>query len=154
MNLSLSRVGILVGVVGLVTGLVLAARRAERLWPVEEIAGTERLAVDMEKQREEILDRLEQKRDIARKVIAGELTLLDAAHRYQVINESGPHFYWEGFRVYHDGDTDEERHCREVADRVEGELVATDPCLGLALRARLLTELEKWKAKNKSKQGQ
>jgi hypothetical protein len=151
MNLRLSRGWILVGAWALLAGLFLAGRRAEHIWPGEKPDKAERLAAEEEKRCEEIRDRLEQKGHIARKVISGQLTLLEAAHRYQELDESGSPFSWDTFRVVQDGATDEERHCREVVDWVEVEAMETDPCVALALRARLLRELEKWKAQGKSK---
>jgi hypothetical protein len=73
---------------------------------------------------------------------AGRLTLLGAAARFRALDLAPPAFHWKAFRAAFRGDSDEERHCREVIAWVEMELEQTDPCLALATRARLVAELE------------
>src|SRR5262245_34878517 len=51
-------------------------------------------------------------------VVAGRLTLLEAAARYRDLDEREPGFNWEKFRLYYDCGSDEERFCRQVIDFV------------------------------------
>jgi hypothetical protein len=53
---------------------------------------------------------------IARRVRAGQLTLLEAAERFRDLNEAAADFSWQGFRRSYVGVSDDERCCRQVID--------------------------------------
>jgi hypothetical protein len=132
---------------GLLVGtLILAAavgRKAERAGLAEMGGGAVRHPGDKaEQQIRALLDRSSRKRHLVGELLAGRLTLLEAAGQFRAVNRAPPRFHWEGFRAFYQGDSDEERHCREVVALVEMELEETDPCLRLATGARLVCELE------------
>ena len=58
--------------------------------------------------------RLEARTRIARKLIDGRLSLLEAADRYRDLNETAADFDWYGFRHSYPGQSDDERTCRQV----------------------------------------
>src|SRR5262249_8804642 len=124
--------------------LILAAgRRPQRAGLAQEGAGP---ATDHEQERERsgaLLARGDQRDQTIRELLAGRLTLLEAAARFRALDRAPPAFDWEVFRSAYPGDSDEERHCRKVIGWVEVELNQTDPCLALATCARLLGQLEK-----------
>jgi hypothetical protein len=86
--------------------------------------------------------RFKQKSQVVRELLAGRLTLLEAAARFRALDHAPPPFNWEMFREVHRGDSDEERHCREVIVGVEAELIDSDPCLCLAICEQLERELQ------------
>jgi hypothetical protein len=75
---------------------------------------------------------------VAAKVLAGRLTLLEAAARFRDLDRGPPAFDWEHFRAGTPNMSDEERHCREVINRV----ASTWPDEA-AVVVRLERELEK-----------
>jgi hypothetical protein len=77
------------------------------------------------------------RRDLTLRVIAGELTLQEAAARFRKLNEEAPDFSWTALRLEFPGASDEEHCCWQVIRWVEGELVA-DPARLAAVRKRLL----------------
>jgi hypothetical protein len=86
--------------------------------------------------------RIEHRKDLIRELLAGQLTLLETAAHFRALDRSSPSFNWDRFRRVTPGDTDEERHCREVIGWVETELGWTDPCLALATCNWLKGELQ------------
>jgi hypothetical protein len=58
--------------------------------------------------------RLDARTRIARKLIDGRLSLLEAADRYRDLNETAADFDWYGFRHSYPGQSDDERTCRQV----------------------------------------
>jgi hypothetical protein len=86
--------------------------------------------------------RLATRRDLTLRVIAGELTLQEAAARFRTLNEETPGFYWDNFRNFDfefPGASDEECCCWQVIRWVEGELGA-EPTRLAAVRKRLLAQ--------------
>ncbi len=61
----------------------------------------------------------EERRQIARRVIDGTSTLVEAAAAMRRIDRRSPQFRWEAFRAVAPQTTDAERHCREVIFWVE-----------------------------------
>jgi hypothetical protein len=59
---------------------------------------------------------------VARDVVAGRLTLLEAAGRFRALCQAVPDFQMDLFREFHPGASDEERFCRAVINTVEGVL--------------------------------
>jgi hypothetical protein len=72
-------------------------------------------------------------------LLAGRLTLLEAAARYRDLDEKEPGFNWEHFRLYYDCGSDEERFCRQVIDFVRAHF--EDPERAAAAAAPLEGEL-------------
>jgi hypothetical protein len=64
----------------------------------------------------------EARQRVARQVLAGKLSLLQAASRYQDLNESHDDFAWDQFRVDFAGSNDDERACRQVIQFAKIEL--------------------------------
>src|SRR5262245_14825500 len=58
------------------------------------------------------LPRLLRKQRISERVIAGQMSLLEAAAHFRAFDHQPPAFHWDTFRLTHRGDTDEEKHCR------------------------------------------
>jgi hypothetical protein len=85
--------------------------------------------------------RAAEKRALARAVIAGRLSLLQAAARFRDLNARPPAFPWEAFRQTYPGDSDDERHGREVIQFVRQE-VQLRPGAGPAMVGRLEAELQ------------
>jgi hypothetical protein len=129
----------------LVGGLILAGavgRRVERV-VVEEGAGLVPDRGDETEQVRAILDRIARKSLVVEDLVAGRLTLLQAASHFRALNLEPPPLRRDVYHYADRGDTDEERYCREVIDWVQMHLEETDPCLSLATSARLVDELEK-----------
>jgi hypothetical protein len=94
-------------------------------------------------------DRVSQVRKrLARQVIAGQMSLLQAAGRYLDLNESFDDFSWEGFRTRFRGATDLERACRQVIEFVWCEL-SDDPRAGESATEKLEAELDSLLRNNK-----
>lgn len=85
------------------------------------------------------LHRFDARKRIARELLAGRLTLLEAAERFRDLAEANPEFSWEGFRSRFPGASDDERHARHViyAVGMEGD----DPGRARVVVARLEAEL-------------
>jgi hypothetical protein len=75
--------------------------------------------------------RLERKERVTRALLAGRLSLLEAAAYFRALNHGSPEFYWEGFRTRIPGATDDERHCNSVIDSA---------CLSVSRRDRARAE--------------
>jgi hypothetical protein len=82
------------------------------------------------------------KYDIARAAIDRRLTLLEAAECYRAINRSWTRFQADEHRRLYPGNTDVERHCREVIRWVHRVLQETNPSLSQALVTQLEEELQ------------
>jgi hypothetical protein len=95
--------------------------------------------------REAVDRRAAEKSALAREVIEGRLPLLQAAARFRDLNARPPAFNWGAFRQTYPGDSDDERHCREVIQfvRQEGpQRPGADPSLVGRLEAELRGLLE------------
>jgi hypothetical protein len=131
-----------VGLVGVLLLAAVADRRAQRANPGPEDSRAAGPDQEAQTQLRAIDDRRARKGRIVAALIAGRLTLLEAAGRFRALDRGPPPFHWEEFHAHYQGDSDEERHCHEVLAWVEIELADTDPCLLVATHARLLDELE------------
>ena len=80
--------------------------------------------------------RLAERERLAGDVIAGRLTLLEAAARFRDLDEQNPGFDWGIFRSTYAGASDDERLCRQVLAFVESEPGGT------AVLGRLEAELQ------------
>jgi hypothetical protein len=81
------------------------------------------------------------KDQVVQAVLAGRLTLLEAAALFRALDRGPPTFHWDSFRARWPGDSDDERHCHEVIDFMASAAIRDDPCKGKALRERLQAEL-------------
>jgi hypothetical protein len=84
--------------------------------------------------------RIAEKNALTSEVIEGRLPLLQAAAQFRDLNARPPALAWETFRHVYPGDTDDERHCRQVIQFVR-EAVQLRPGADLALPGRLEAEL-------------
>ncbi len=78
---------------------------------------------------------------VAQELIAGRLTLFEAAERFRELSVADPHYNWAAFRFAYQCPTDEERFCRHVIVVVKSELVDRDPAAAIAVAKRLEREL-------------
>jgi hypothetical protein len=81
------------------------------------------------------------KRQALAEVVAERLTLREAAARFRQADLVNPIFPWDAFPDLYPGDTDGERHCREVIHHVRLEL-RDEPARAAAVVARLEGELQ------------
>jgi hypothetical protein len=77
-------------------------------------------------------------------LLAGELTLFEAAIRFRDLSERGPPFDWENFRRVYPGRSDEERFCRKVIAEVERSLTPDAPTRRAGVLALLEAELREY----------
>jgi hypothetical protein len=78
---------------------------------------------------------------VTREVLAGRLTLLEAAALFRALDHAPPAFPWDCFRATWPGNSDDERHCHELIFWVYLSLSDTDRCQAEVLRQRLDTQL-------------
>jgi hypothetical protein len=72
-------------------------------------------------------------------LVEGRMSLLEAAARFRDLDRQPPDFHWDAFRNSMPGDSDDERHCREVIGFIETRL---PPRERTDLIARLEAELQ------------
>jgi hypothetical protein len=73
-------------------------------------------------------DSLEAKVVVTQDLRAGRVTLREAASRFQALNHACPEYDWERFRQAFPGQTDEERHCRQVLVAADNTLRGAPDC--------------------------
>jgi hypothetical protein len=102
-------------------------------------------------QREDLSDssewwrqRLEPQAEVINGLLAGELTLFEAAIRFRDLSERGPPFDWENFRRVYPGRSDEERFCRKVIAEAERSSERDAPTRRAGVLARLEAELREY----------
>jgi hypothetical protein len=109
---------------------------------LRELKAQERLGKQLEAEDKVILDDYAAKRQIAREVASGGLTLLEAAAQFRHLNETRPDFNWSRFRLANPGNSDVESHCRQVLAFVDDSLLEDrDPSRAATVGARLEAEL-------------
>ena len=75
-----------------------------------------------------VIERIEEaKHGVVRDLLAGRLTLPEAAARFRDLDREQPGFNWVAFRRAYPCDTDDERHCREVLAWARRAGPATSP---------------------------
>lgn len=86
---------------------------------------------EIQRQRQELNDRYarirretEVRHQVIDDLLAGRKTLLEAASRFQAINQNSLEFKWDAFRYSFAGRSDEERTCRQVIAHVAARLRA------------------------------
>jgi hypothetical protein len=95
----------------------------------------------LERDQESTARRLAGKKVLAEGLATGRLTLPEAAARARALDRAAPDFPWEAFRLTRPGQSDEERHCREVIEHVRANL-PLGPTLSEELALRLEAELQ------------
>jgi hypothetical protein len=134
----------LVGVAVLVGALALLAcsLRDGEIHPGEPTVSSEeaRLA-EMEERLQAIAQRVKRRQRVTDELVAGRLTLLEAAALFRALDRAPPAFNWDIFRLYTPGNSDDERHCHEVIAWVYLTLRVTDQCKAEALRQDLDRQL-------------
>jgi hypothetical protein len=122
-------------------GVVLAewARREEAVagqeCRQEQIRGT-----TMDTQVRDLIARSRRKERVASLVLAGRLTLLEAAAHFRALNHMDPPIAWDAFRRL-PGESDDERHCYQVIIYVEAAIGTDDTESRKAIGGTLRTEL-------------
>ena len=89
----------------------------------------------------DVLHRSRQLQEVTEEVVAGRLSLLDAAGRMRDFQSASPYFNWERFRESHPAGSDDERFCRMVID-LAYPLGLKDEPQREAVARRLEAELE------------
>lgn len=84
-----------------------------RIWQDSD-GPDERRARALEQQRAAVVRRTNRKAQVTRAVVAGRLSLLEAAACFRALELEPPAFDWALFRAAWPGDSDPERHCHEV----------------------------------------
>jgi hypothetical protein len=105
--------------------VALLAREATRKPAPDTIEGQMRLSDELDEKARGVVRRLYRKERVLQMHLAGRLTLLEAAAHFRNLDQQGPLFRWEQFREQFDGNSDDERHCREVIAFVRAALNAT-----------------------------
>ena len=85
--------------------------------------------------------RSERRQALARELLAGRLTLREAAARSRALAEADPDFRWYVFRQTYAGASDAERHCRHMIAAV-AEALRDRPAEAAEVVARLEAELQ------------
>jgi hypothetical protein len=113
----------------LLCGLLWVSSLGRDCWPesCRSLAGVWREGDRIDEALRLIVRREEAKKGVVRDLLAGRLTLRQAAALFRDLDRGPPAFNWEEFRRAYPCDTDEERHCREVIDCVRGVLPANSP---------------------------
>jgi hypothetical protein len=113
----------------LLCGLLWVSSRGPDRWPepCRDLADALREGDRLDEAMRLIVRREEAKMGVVRDLLAGRLTLRQAAALFRDLDQGPPAFNWEEFRRAYPCDTDEERHCREVIDCVRGVLPANSP---------------------------
>src|SRR5262249_25337141 len=96
---------------------------------------------ELQAQQAESLRRNALREEAVAALVAGRMTLLEAAARYRALAQETPGYHWEQFRLGYPGASDEERHCRQVIAAVQARL-RDKPDETAEVVARLEAELE------------
>jgi hypothetical protein len=129
--------------------LVMTLNHIHPGWFEELVREVGRLA-DSRRERLDLQDRLEAinlsrqiKREVAMELVAHRLSLREAAARFQELNTlTGDARWWEIYRQRYPGQSDEERHCKEVILYVEAMVSDELPEQAAAVTSRLEAELQ------------
>jgi hypothetical protein len=143
---------LLAGVGFLIVAAVLAGVACNRLfgcpssnrtvftWFLEEAERADRL--EREGQVELTTRRIDAKHRVVLDVVAGRLSLLDAATRFRDLHRQPPDLHWGEYRRFFPGKNDDERHCRAVIAAVHVHLTSTTGDYAHPLVGRLEDELQ------------
>jgi hypothetical protein len=138
-----ARLLLFVGVAVLLGAMGLAGQARWRAGAAgeQDITGAMRRSDALERQTRGVIRRMVRKERVVQAVLAGRLTLLEAAALFRALDHGPPAFSWTQFRTHLPGDTDEERHCHEVIESVHASLRQKDVPRSEVVRDRLRTEL-------------
>jgi hypothetical protein len=106
-----------------------------------QMAESERYSAELDEWGQAICTRLESKHRVTLDLLAGRLSLLQAAVRFRDLNAGGRHNPAD-LRNFFPGRSEAERVCRQVVCWVSEDSQATDPEQGLFLHGRLEKELQ------------
>jgi hypothetical protein len=135
-----------VGVTVLVGALALPARTS---WPGDDLpdgqgSSEERVRqANLEQKVQATARRIRRKQRVSQEVLAGRLTLLEAAALFRALDHAPPEFKWDHFRASTPADSDDERHCHEVIHWVSNTV--RHPCEAEALRQDLDTQRSEYR---------
>ncbi len=107
----------------------------------EQIARDTQRRAELEEENQGVLRRVDEKQAVSREVLAGRLTLVEAAARFRTVNTAYPESM-SYLRNLCSGGSDEERLCRQVIGWVEGEGSGGDRAETHRVVARLEAELQ------------
>src|SRR5262249_42463826 len=79
-------------------------------------------SADRDWNREAILARVAARAAIVDEVLAERMSLLEAAAHFRDLDRAPPSILWDRFRAFYPGDSDDERHCREVIGNVRARV--------------------------------
>jgi hypothetical protein len=122
----------------------LAAAVGLDLWNVPGALGAMGQAAELDRRLDEELQvaqlHMALKDEVTEDVVAGRLTLVEAAAQFRTLDACAPEEYRRGWVVLARGVPDEERYCRQVVDYAEQAL--RDRADGPAVLAGLKRQLE------------
>jgi hypothetical protein len=134
----------LVGVAVLVGALALLAylSRDGAFLPGEPTVSSERARLaELEEKLQVFVQRVKRKQRVTDELVAGRLTLLEAAALFRALDLATPAINWDIFRASTPGNSDDERHCHEVIDWVFVTLRVSDLYKAETLRQDLDRQL-------------
>jgi hypothetical protein len=137
---------LLVGVAVLVGALALLARSSWKggdLPGGQNISSAEALRAELEQNLQDAMRRSQRKQRVTDRVLAGRLTLLEAAALFRALDHDATGFNWDVFSYTWPGNSDDERHCHEVIAWVYETLRYADLCKAEASRQDLTRQLSK-----------
>jgi hypothetical protein len=108
--------GILVGAVVLAAGWLGNLDRATRAPETPNEMDDFRLSIELDQKWHFLARCHAAKVAVARDLVAGRPSLLEAAARVRTIDRENPHFRWDQFRRHRPAGSDAERHCREAIE--------------------------------------
>jgi hypothetical protein len=140
-RMSVRRSLLLAGAGLVLAALVLGARETGTKTRQRSIEQQTRPSDEVDEKTRGVILRLRRKQRLTWMCLAGRLTLLETAAHFSALNDASPEFNWTKFREGTVGDSDEERLCREVIERVRSALASQGPTADRKKVERLEAEL-------------
>jgi hypothetical protein len=131
---------LLVGGLG-VAALVLLSQGTATKTRQPSLEQQKRRSDELDEKTRGVLWRLKRKERILQRHLAGKLTLLETAAHFRALDQGSPDFNWERFCAGNPGDSDEERFCRAVIERVRAALAGQGATADHKQAERLEAEL-------------
>jgi hypothetical protein len=137
------RVVLLLGVAALGT-LVLLARgwRHRDIVSGEPVPQPEKVRLELEQKLRALNRRNLGKHRVVRAVLAGQVTLQEAAAYFRALDREGPPVRWDLIRAHWPGSSDDERYCHQVIWWAYWEGAESNELHAAAVRDNLLAELD------------